>query len=49
MIGAKGIIMANSSFSWWGGYLSNGKVIAPKEWHPDGIIRTVLPYRFIQI
>ena len=38
----KGIIMANSSFSWWAAYLSNAKVIAPKYWYADGIERTKL-------
>ncbi len=44
MMKCKGIIMANSSFSWWASYLSNAQVIAPLEWHPDKIIRTnILP------
>jgi hypothetical protein len=30
--GGKGVIMANSSFSWWGAFLSNRKVIAPSKW-----------------
>lgn len=40
MASCKGIIMANSSFSWWAAYLSNAQVIAPKAWYSDGIIRT---------
>lgn len=40
--GCNGVIMANSSFSWWGAYLSRGKVIAPKDWYRDGIERTKL-------
>lgn len=38
----KGIIMANSSFSWWSAYLSNAKVIAPKAWYTDKVERTKL-------
>jgi hypothetical protein len=36
MAGCKGVIMANSSFSWWGAFLSNGKVIAPSKWFTNG-------------
>ena len=46
MASCKGIIMANSSFSWWGAYLPNStgekKVICPKEWFVDGEQRTEL-------
>ena len=46
MAGCNGLIMANSSFSWWAAYLGAGnqykKVIAPKEWYTDGIERTKL-------
>lgn len=42
MAGCKGIILANSSFSFWGAYLSNAKVIAPSRWFSDGIERCKL-------
>lgn len=49
MAGCKGIIMANSSFSWWAAYLSGGKVVAPKAWYTDGIERTKCPESWLRI
>lgn len=44
MASCKGIIMANSSFSWWAAYLSDAeKIIYPKQWYSDGVQRTVCP------
>lgn len=46
----KGIIMANSSFSWWAAYIGKAeKIIAPKAWHPDGIERTKCPKEWIRL
>ena len=39
MSGCKGVIMANSSLSWWGAYLGSGQVIYPKKWFKDGVQR----------
>lgn len=40
MAGCKGLIMANSSLSWWGAFLGPTKqVIYPKEWFSDKIGR----------
>lgn len=36
MAGSKGIIMANSSYSWWAAYLSDKKVVAPSQWFSNG-------------
>lgn len=49
MIACEGVITANSSFSWWAGYLNKGKVIAPKEWYADGLERTQIPDSWIRI
>lgn len=49
MAGCKGIIMANSSFSWWAAYLSDAKVIAPRAWYADQIERTVCPKQWKRI
>lgn len=47
--GSNGVIMANSSFSWWGAFLSEGIVIAPKSWYNDGIERTKLLKEWIKV
>lgn len=51
MASCKGHIIANSSFSWWGAYLSphGGKVVAPKKWFTDGVERVGLLDSWITI
>lgn len=49
MAGCKGVITANSSFSWWAGYLCKGKVVAPKEWYTDKVERTKCPPNWIRL
>lgn len=48
------LIIANSSFSWWAGFLSphvDKKVVAPTvdKWYSDGIERTFCPSEWIRI
>lgn len=47
----KGQIISNSSFAWWGAFLSphKGKVICPKRWYSDGVERTVCPQEWIRL
>lgn len=53
MAACKAQIIANSSFSWWGAWLSpaypDNKVIAPKAWYADGVERTILPDHWLRI
>ena len=45
-------ILANSSFSWWAGYMNKNpvkQVVCPKEWFTDGIKRISLPEKWIKI
>ena len=53
MASCKGHIIANSSFSWWGAWLSpySKKIVAPSKenWYSDGVERTVCPDNWIRI
>ncbi len=49
MASCKGIIMANSSFSWWGAYLSKAKIVYPKAWFVDGVQRVGFPNDWIAL
>lgn len=52
MASCKGIIGANSSFSWWAAFLNphyDKKIVFPKQWFVDGVQRTDLLSEWIQI
>ena len=50
MAGCKGIIIANSSFSWWGAFINpNRKIVAPKFWYADGEERTKIPKEWTRL
>lgn len=51
MASCDGIIMANSSLSWWAGYLSQSKdkKVYPKLWFTDNINRVGFPKDWISI
>jgi hypothetical protein len=52
MAGCKSNILANSSFSWWAGFVNpnpDKKVIAPLQWFTDGIGRVTLLEEWIKL
>jgi hypothetical protein len=50
MASCDGIIMANSSFSWWAAWLGNKKVVAPSKWFTcRHDTRDLIPDRWIKI
>lgn len=51
MASCKGMVLANSSFSWWAAFLNPNSptIVCPKTWYVDGIQRTELLSNWIQI
>jgi len=51
MCNAEYLIISNSTFSWWGAWLSNAMTVAPKNWFPNLPISTkdIVPDRWIKV
>ncbi len=52
MASCRNVIIANSSFSWWAGFLkdpSQGLVVYPSAWYTDGIPRVKFPADWRQV
>ena len=51
MASCDGHIIANSSFSWWGAFLSphHGRVLYPKLWFTDGVKRVGCPQDWLAV
>ncbi|MEK9207398.1 MAG: alpha-1,2-fucosyltransferase [Patescibacteria group bacterium] len=48
----KHLILANSSYSWWVGWLcpnESKKIVCPKQWYTDKETRTILPDNWIKL
>ena len=42
-------IIANSSFSWWGAWLNNGIVVAPKTWFVKMLDTDIIPENWTRL
>lgn len=51
MAACRGIIIANSSFSWWAAFISPyaEQIVAPKEWYTDRVERTSVPREWLRV